>query len=253
MVKSEDNGTCEVASGSLIATGRIPFLAESQGSGGPLYNDPKRYQSHYKIFEGRLRGASLIKGIPEGKNDSAQAFENCSKTKEQQYSQTHSYDGEDIPQNKFIHEQKTPNFHFPLGSLSQYTNNNTDLQLLGAIPQNRYYNQLNNRSGMSKETSYMDRRRHVHNVCEKKRREHIKEGFILLQQRVPKKYPHCKMSKLDVLKGSIQQVYDLKNVISDLEIEIETLFKKYILECEKNGHDIPTEVLSKFEMQIPQT
>ncbi len=93
----------------------------------------------------------------------------------------------------------------------------------------------------------VDKRRHVHNICEKKRREHIREGFTLLQQRVPSSYPHYKMSKLEVLKGSIEHVTSLLKHISDLEAEVDGLVAEYAQACESKGRPLSAEELGKLK------
>jgi len=68
--------------------------------------------------------------------------------------------------------------------------------------------------------SATDKRRHTHNICERKRREHIKEGFEELQKRLPKKPTGFKMSKLDILKTSITFISDLAATTDSLESEV---------------------------------
>lgn len=94
--------------------------------------------------------------------------------------------------------------------------------------------------------STVAKRRHVHNICERKRREHISEGFYLLQQRIPKKYPHYKMSKLEVLKTSVKHLSELQKSTKDLETEVNQLLNSYIYSCKQSGNPPSTEEIEKL-------
>lgn len=95
------------------------------------------------------------------------------------------------------------------------------------------------------ETMSSDKRRHIHNLCEKKRRENIKEAFVCLHQRLPKRqfvksqlsssfnksyinsnnasqptFRFSKMSKMEILKKAIEIISSLKMTTEMLENEV---------------------------------
>jgi hypothetical protein len=84
----------------------------------------------------------------------------------------------------------------------------------------------------------IDKRRHTHNICERKRREHIKEGFEELQKRLPKKSSTFKMSKLDVLKTSIAYISDLASLTDSLESEVCQHLTRYAKMLGQSGNPL---------------
>lgn len=58
-------------------------------------------------------------------------------------------------------------------------------------------------------------RRHVHNVCERKRRDHIRNGFQLLHDRLPAKDE--RLSKMEILRSALEHVKWLKREVERLE------------------------------------
>lgn len=64
-------------------------------------------------------------------------------------------------------------------------------------------------------------RRKVHNVCEKRRRESIRDAFNALQQRVcsTPKSPIHRLSKMEVLQRAVNRIESLKHEVAELEAE----------------------------------
>lgn len=72
--------------------------------------------------------------------------------------------------------------------------------------------------------SSMSNRRIIHNICERKRRENIREGFAYLQARLPS--PHAqnpKLSKMDILQSALNMINSSRARISSLTDECEAL------------------------------
>lgn len=67
-------------------------------------------------------------------------------------------------------------------------------------------------------------RRVIHNICERKRRENIREGFDQLQSRLP---PHLannsKLSKMEILTGAKNLINEIRGRISNLSAEVSAL------------------------------
>lgn len=67
-------------------------------------------------------------------------------------------------------------------------------------------------------------RRVVHNICERKRRENIRDGFAQLQNRLPSHLANNpKLSKMEILAGSRNLINDIRGRISNLSAEISAL------------------------------
>ena len=67
-------------------------------------------------------------------------------------------------------------------------------------------------------------RRVIHNICERKRRENIREGFDQLQSRLP---PHLannsKLSKMEILAGAKNLINEIRGRVSNLSAEVSAL------------------------------
>lgn len=67
-------------------------------------------------------------------------------------------------------------------------------------------------------------RRVIHNICERKRRENIRDGFSQLQNRLP---PHLannsKLSKMEILNGAKNLINEIRGRIASLSAEISAL------------------------------
>lgn len=67
-------------------------------------------------------------------------------------------------------------------------------------------------------------RRVIHNICERKRRENIREGFDQLQSRLP---PHLannsKLSKMEILTGAKNLINEIRGRIANLSAEVSAL------------------------------
>ena len=67
-------------------------------------------------------------------------------------------------------------------------------------------------------------RRVIHNICERKRRENIRDGFSQLQNRLPPLLANnTKISKMEVLAGAKNLINEIKMRISNLAAEISAL------------------------------
>lgn len=62
-------------------------------------------------------------------------------------------------------------------------------------------------------------RRAIHNVCERRRRESIRDAFEQLRARVSKTRD-SKTSKMDILRSAINFIRDIKRDINTLEAEL---------------------------------
>jgi hypothetical protein len=67
-------------------------------------------------------------------------------------------------------------------------------------------------------------RRVIHNICERKRRENIREGFDQLQVRLPAQMANNpKISKMEILVGAKNLISEIRGRISNLSAEINAL------------------------------
>lgn len=67
-------------------------------------------------------------------------------------------------------------------------------------------------------------RRVIHNICERKRRENIRDGFAQLQNRLPNHLANNpKLSKMETLAGARNLINDIRGRISNLSAEISAL------------------------------
>ena len=87
-------------------------------------------------------------------------------------------------------------------------------------------------------SSGLTTRRVIHNICERKRRENIRDGFFQLQNRLP---PHIsnnpRLSKMDILAGATNLINDIKGRISNLSAEISAL-SQVSVQIEKKNHSM---------------
>jgi hypothetical protein len=72
-----------------------------------------------------------------------------------------------------------------------------------------------------------DKKRLMHNHFEKKRREHIKKGFVRLHQRLPKPKAQIRLSKLDILKTAVNYIHVLHQSTQALENEVAYMDREY--------------------------
>lgn len=86
-----------------------------------------------------------------------------------------------------------------------------------SLPVNAYHNDLTQ--------STLSNRRIVHNICERKRRENIREGFARLQSRLPKADSDgvAKLSKMEILQGALEVIEGLRERIKSLQEECAAL------------------------------
>lgn len=86
-----------------------------------------------------------------------------------------------------------------------------------SLPVNAYHNDLTQ--------STLSNRRIVHNICERKRRENIREGFARLQSRLPKADSDgvSKLSKMEILQGALEVIEGLRERIKSLQEECAAL------------------------------
>lgn len=90
-------------------------------------------------------------------------------------------------------------------------------------PQPIYGRRLSAPENVSNFSGYSTRRV-IHNICERKRRENIREGFDQLQSRLP---PHLannsKLSKMEILTGAKNLINEIRGRIANLSAEISVL------------------------------
>ena len=79
-------------------------------------------------------------------------------------------------------------------------------------------------SGFESGHSSLSNRRIVHNICERKRRENIREGFERLQARLPgTEAETARLSKMEILQGALEVICGLRSRIKSLNEEITAL------------------------------
>lgn len=67
-------------------------------------------------------------------------------------------------------------------------------------------------------------RRVIHNICERKRRENIREGFDQLQRRLPAHLANnSKLSKMEILIGAKNLINEIRGRMANLSAEISAL------------------------------
>lgn len=72
--------------------------------------------------------------------------------------------------------------------------------------------------------SSLSSRRIVHNICERKRRENIREGFERLQARLPASdAENSRLSKMEILQGAYEVIEGLRERIKSLNEEVSAL------------------------------
>ncbi len=72
--------------------------------------------------------------------------------------------------------------------------------------------------------SSLSNRRIVHNICERKRRENIREGFERLQARLPgTEAENARLSKMEILQGAVEVMEGLRDRIKSVKEEINAL------------------------------
>ena len=90
-------------------------------------------------------------------------------------------------------------------------------------PQPIYGRRLSAPENVSNFSGYSTRRV-IHNICERKRRENIREGFDQLQCRLP---PHLannsKLSKMEILTGAKNLINEIRGRIANLSAEVSAL------------------------------
>lgn len=83
-------------------------------------------------------------------------------------------------------------------------------------------------------------RRVIHNICERKRRENIRDGFSQLQNRLPAHIANNpKLSKMEVLAGAKNFINDIRGRIANLSAEISAL-SQVSEQLEKNKETLKT-------------
>lgn len=112
------------------------------------------------------------------------------------------------------------------GSRSTYLSPSTSLGSLStpSLPTTALRRSSLPANAFSSENGPVSNRRIIHNICERKRRENIREGFAYLQARLPQ--PHAqnpKLSKMDILQSALTIIDTTRARISSLTDECEAL------------------------------
>jgi hypothetical protein len=68
-------------------------------------------------------------------------------------------------------------------------------------------------------------RKDVHNICERKRRLYIRQGFSALQDRLPTGHA-LRLGKMEILRASVEHIRILQDKTKQLEMEVEQLRAK---------------------------
>lgn len=90
-------------------------------------------------------------------------------------------------------------------------------------PQPNYGRRLSAPENVSNFSGYSTRRV-IHNICERKRRENIREGFDQLQSRLPAHLANnSKLSKMEILTGARNLINEIKGRIANLSAEVSAL------------------------------
>ena len=67
-------------------------------------------------------------------------------------------------------------------------------------------------------------RRVIHNICERKRRENIRDGFFQLQNRLPSHLANnSKLSKMEILSGARTLINEIRGRVANLSAEVSAL------------------------------
>ena len=96
--------------------------------------------------------------------------------------------------------------------------------LSSTYSQNRRLSAPENVSNFTNYASSFSTRRVIHNICERKRRENIREGFEQLQNRLPEHLSsNPKLSKMEILVADKNLITEIRGRISNLSAEISAL------------------------------